>query len=158
MPTFGHTVALGYGEGDLWRLVTSTNPLPVTMPAGVGINSPIQSYAPGYMVNPGGTQNPTTDAMGYTQIRGPVMTDEGNFRANFVNSSLAVSIGTATFTNGSDVVTGSGFASDPIRLGDYIKLDADDESAWKQIDSFDDTTIYLRSAYTVAGVTIVGVN
>lgn len=144
--------AAGVDNGN----VSASNPLPVTMPpgAGVGILAPIQSYAPGYEPNPGGTTAPTVDEMGYTQIRGTVMTDEGGSRTNFANATLALSIGDCTFTNGSDQVTTTGHFTDlPVHLGDYVYLNADGATVAKRIDAIDDQTIWLSGNYAGAGGT-----
>jgi hypothetical protein len=115
--------------------------------------APVQSFAPGYGPNAGGVTQPAVDDMGYTQIRGPVMTDEGGYRHNFAGSSLAVSIGTCTFTNGSVTVTGSGFENVDLQIGCYVYLNADGITAMKRIDSFTDTEITLTEPYAGAGGT-----
>lgn len=87
------------------------------------------------------------DPGGALITRGAVTTDEGTFRVNFANTSLAVSLGSVTVAG--NVVTGSGFLAADVNYHDYFKLDADAESAWAQIDSVvDNTTILLSSAYT----------
>lgn len=96
------------------------------------------------------------DPDGALVTRGAVLTDEGTVRVNFANSSLAVSIGTATFTNGSATVTGTGFLGQlfAANVGDYVKLDADAESAWAQIDTIDsDTSLTLVANYGGTGGT-----
>lgn len=111
------------------------------------------SYAPQYEV-PSETGNTPArvDPSGNLMVRSQVLTDEGSFRANFSGSSLAISIGSCVFTNGSAVVTGTAFASYDLHMGDYVKLDADAESAWAQVDSIDSTTqLTLTEAYTGTG-------
>lgn len=94
------------------------------------------------------------DEGGALITRGAVLTDEGTFRCNFANSSLAVSIGTATLTNGSAAVTWAISPTTDLHIGDYIKLDADAESAWAQIASLDSATSgTLVSNYTGTGGT-----
>lgn len=114
-------------------------------------------FAPGYHgADSASTVDVGVDSDGYLGVRGPVTTDEGTVRVNFANSSLAVSIGTATFTNASATVTGTGFlgALFAANVGDYVKLDADAESAWAQIESIDsDTSLTLVAAYTGTGGT-----
>jgi hypothetical protein len=93
-----------------------------------------------------GVQGQIIDSGGALVTRGAVLTDEGTFRANFANTSLAVSIGTVTVVG--NVVTGTGFSTLDVHLKDYFKIDADAETAWKQIDSIDsDTQLTLTSAY-----------
>jgi hypothetical protein len=87
------------------------------------------------------------DSGGALITRGAVTTDEGTFRVNFANTSIAVSIGSVTVSG--KVVTGSGFLAADVNYRDYFKLDADAESAWSQIDYVvDNTTIMLTNAYT----------
>lgn len=106
------------------------------------------AYTPSYSVPATSVANGLPiDPSGQVSIRGAVMTDEGTFRCNFANTSLAVSIGSVTIVG--DLVTGSGFdGSIDVHYQDYFKLDADGETAWVQIDSVDsDTQITLRTAY-----------
>lgn len=113
-------------------------------------------YQPGFDVATGaGNGGPLrTDPDGNLVTRAQVLTDELGYRANFANSSLAVSIGTATFTNGSRAVTGTGFLTVDLRTDDYVKLDADAGSAWVQVQSLDgDGALTLVSAYTGTGGT-----
>jgi hypothetical protein len=115
------------------------------------------SFGPGYGADDiASVLDVRVDPDGHLKTRGAVYTDEGTLRVNFANSSLAVSIGTCTFTNASLIVTGTGFAAvdAPIRPGDYVKRDADAESAWAQIQSIDsDTSLTLVAAYTGTGGT-----
>ena len=113
-------------------------------------------YQPGYDLSEGVGAPGTllTDPDGNLVARAQVLTDEGSYRVNFANSSLAVAVGTATFTNGSDTVTGSGFLAADVRSGDYIKLNADAETAWVQVDSLNsDTNLTLIANYTGTGGT-----
>lgn len=111
-------------------------------------------YQPGFDVasGPGNGGALRTDPDGNLVTRAQVLTDELGYRANFANSSLAVSIGTATFTNGSRTVTGTGFLASDLRTDDYVKLNADAESAWVQVASLDsDTQLTLAANYSGAG-------
>lgn len=129
------------------ELVTSDG-IPTTVQAN------LRDWAPGYTTGGGGTIGLTADPDGAFITRGSVLTDEGSARINFANSSLAVSIGTATFTNGSATVTGTGFSSRVMDKGDYIKLDADTEASWAQIESINtDSTITLVNTYAGTGGT-----
>lgn len=104
-------------------------------------------YWPGYSGSPDTSlQDLTVDPSGALITRGAVTTDEGTFRINFSNTSLAVGIGSVTVAG--DVVTGTGFLAADVHYKDYFKLDADGESAWTGIASVDsDTQITLRAAY-----------
>lgn len=121
---------------------SGTNPLPI---ANYSRNA---SFAPHYgPPDAAGQTQAATDPAGAVVSRSTVLTDEGTFRINFANTSLAVSIGTITSIAGA-VVTGTGFSAVDVHMQDYFKLDADGESAWVQIDSIDsDTQLTLISAY-----------
>ncbi len=111
-------------------------------------------FWPGYGPQDEGGGPINVDPGGAVITRGPVMTDEGGYRCNFANSSLAVSIGSCVFTNGSDIVTGTGFKSVDVHTNDYVKLDADTEASLMGILSVDsDTQITLKGAYTGTGGT-----
>lgn len=89
----------------------------------------------------------SVDIGGALMTRGAILTDEGTYRINFANSSLSVPIGTITNIAG-NVITGSGFSIADVHLKDYFKLDADAETAWRQIASIDsDTQITLYTDY-----------
>ena len=107
----------------------------------------VLDFAPGYVANPGGQLPLAVDEEQQLRIRGPVMTDESGFRTNFANSSLAVAIGTCVFTNGSPVITGTGFILADLHVGDYVWSASDTFAAAVQVDSFSDTEIYLVSNY-----------
>lgn len=114
-------------------------------------------FQPGFDVSSGvGAGGPLrTDPDGNLVARAQVLTDELGYRSNFANASLAVALGTATFTNGSATVTGSGFVSvRDLRTGDYVKLDADAESGWTQVESLDgDGALTLVDNYSGTGGT-----
>jgi len=154
----------GVDDGD----VSATNPMPVTgtfwqttqpvsgpvtdaqlrataVPtAPTGDPSP---YWPSYGApTTTGVQPQLIDSGGALVTRGAVLTDEGTFRANFSNASLAIALGSVTIVG--DVVTGTGFSTTDVHWKDYFKLDADAESAWVQIATIDsDTQITLLTAY-----------
>lgn len=115
-------------------------------------------YAP--QIEPSGDTTPLPlrqDPDGNLMARSLVLTDEGSIRANFANSSISVSVGTITLTNGSNVVSGTNFAQYDLHAGDYIKLDADAESAWGQIDYFESAdSAVLVNNYTGTGGTGAG--
>lgn len=97
---------------------------------------------------------PATDPAGALVTRGAIVTDEGASRANFTGSSIASSIGTATFTNGSATVTGTGFSTLDLHWPEFVKLNADAESAWGQILFVNsDTTLTLAATYSGTGGT-----
>lgn len=95
----------------------------------------------------------TFDPDGNLKTRSASLTDEGTFRVNFANSSLRVSIGTCTFTNGSNIVTGTNFNTYDVGVGDYVNIDAHAESTLAQIKSISLTQITLVSNYTGATAT-----
>lgn len=132
--------------------VSAANPFP-TYPTG----DPV-SFWPGYGIpNSTDLRRLTIDDDLALVTRSAVLTDEGTFRANFANSSLAVALGTVTLTNGSKTVTWSISATTDVHIGDYIKLDADAESAWAQIASLESSTsATLVDNYTGTGGTSTG--
>ncbi|HND56494.1 MAG TPA: hypothetical protein PLV92_28945, partial [Pirellulaceae bacterium] len=110
--------------------VSEANPLPV-----VTLHQPA-GFWPGYS----GAESVIPDRARVDPdhalvTRGAVLTDEGTFRANFANASLAVSIGAVTVA--SDVVTGTGFLSAEVHKGDHFRVAGDAEAAWVQIASVD---------------------
>ena len=128
----------GVNAGD----VSDANGLPVTPVASSA------AYWPNYGAPTSVNQRPTSvDEGGAFVTRGAVLTDEGTFRVNFANTSIAVSIGTVSISG--RIVTGTGFSTTvDVHLKDYFKLDADGESAWLQIESIDSSTqLTLVSAY-----------
>lgn len=127
--------------------VSATDPMPVAPKADPA------AFFPGYLApTTTGPQPLNVDDYGALVTRGAVTTDEGTFRVNFANTSLAVNIGTVTVSG--RTVTGTGFAGfTDVHAKDYFKLDADGESAWVQIDSVDsDTQITLKSAYVGSAI------
>lgn len=95
-----------------------------------------------------------TDPSGALVTRGAITTDEGTGRASFTGNSLSISPGTATFTNGSSAVTGSGFTATDLHFLDFVKLGADSETAWSEISFVNsDTSLTLFSPYTGTGGT-----
>lgn len=135
----------GWGAPGTYNDASEAFPLPVAPRARAA------DFWPGYGgTTDTGTAEQTIDPSGATIVRGAVVTDEGTFRVNFANTSLAVTLGTVTVSG--RTVTGSGFISNTTRdvhLQDYFKLDADGESSWVQIESVDsDTQLTLRVAYT----------
>jgi hypothetical protein len=94
------------------------------------------------------------DEAGALITRGGITTDEGSVRFNFSGATLARSLGSCTFTTGSAVVSGTGFLSAGAVLGDYVKLTADADSAWAQLDLINsDTELILKVLYTGVGGT-----
>jgi len=105
-----------------------------------------KDFAPFYSGTAETGQIPSIDPGGNLLTRGTVLTDEGTFRCNFANTSLAVAVGTVSIVGA--VVTGIGFLDTDVHYKDYFKLDADGESAWVAIESIDcDTQLTLRTAY-----------
>lgn len=93
------------------------------------------------------------DPDGNLNCRAAVLTDEGGYRVNFANASLGISLGNCTFVNGSTTVTGT-FTAPDLHIGDYVKLDADGESAWAQIEVIDSLSqLTLTAPYTGTSAT-----
>lgn len=101
------------------------------------------------------TQELTFDPDNNLKTRSSTLTDEGTFRINFSNSSLRVSIGTCTFTNGSKTVTGANFDTYDLHVGDYVNINGHSENTLVQIESLTLTEIILVSNYL--GATTTGV-
>lgn len=89
--------------------------------------------------------------------RSTVSTDEGHFRHDFPGAALTATIsGTnCTFTNASATVTGAGTSFlTTVYRGMYVKLNADAETAWAQVQSVEsNTSLTLTAAYTGTGGT-----
>lgn len=97
-----------------------------------------------------GTSNPTIDAFGNLETRGPILTDEGSLRDDFTGAALTTALtGTVTFTNGSTTVTGAGTAfTTQVAVGQYIKKSADPEADYVQVSFItSDTALTLVSNY-----------
>lgn len=119
-----------------------------------GITGRLVDFSPKY--SPDGSLIPFNigvDGDNNLLVRGPILTDEGGFRLNFANTSLDVTLGTLTFTAGSNIVTTAvDLTTVDLHRGDYIKLDADGESAWRQIETFNSINeIVLTSSYPNTG-------
>lgn len=83
--------------------------------------------------------------------RAQVLTDEESFRDDFTSGSLSKALtGTATFTNGSDIVSGVGTKFlEEAKLSLYLKLSTDDESHLMTIYNVQsDELLHLDSPYT----------
>lgn len=144
-------VKLDVGSDGASSPVTTSNPLPSRL------TTTAADFQPGYSLQSAGETNLATDPGGNLLVRSQTLTDEGTFRVNFANSSLAVSLGTLTLTNGSAAVSWSITEATDLHAGDYVKLDADAESAWAQILSIDSTTSgTLATNYTGTGGTSAG--
>lgn len=149
-------IKMAVGADGVAVPVSSSDPFPVQQQGAVETSTTGTHYQPGFDVaaGPGAGGPLRTDPDGNLVARAQVLTDEMGYRANFANTSLAVAIGTATFTNGSRIVTGTGFVAADLRTDDYTKLNADAESAWTQIESLDsDTQLTLIAPYSGTGGT-----
>jgi len=96
------------------------------------------------------------DDLGLLAMRGQILTDEGSFRDNFNTpaGSLNTALGTATFTNASLTVTGTGFLTVGVSRDSYVRLTADGNAAWARVARVvSATTLELEAAYTGAGGT-----
>ncbi len=140
---------IAFGDENTFNRVSATDPLPTALSASqIAALAPLAeqpiaganaAYWPSYQVpQSGGNTGASVDTGGALVTRGAVLTDEGTFRANFANTSLAVAIGTCTVSG--KIVTGTGFNVSDVHLKDYFKFDADAESAWLQIESIDSAT------------------
>lgn len=90
------------------------------------------------------------DAEGQLMNRGPVLTDEGSLRDDFVGASLTSELtGTVFFTNGSEDVTGVGtLFTQEVNRDYYIKLVTDDFERWVAIvRAPTDTSLRLEAPY-----------
>lgn len=92
------------------------------------------------------------DAWGQLMTRGPAITDEGGVRDDFTGTSLETEMtGTLSFTNGSNVVTGSGtLFTEEANRDFYVKLVSDtDFSNWMRVQrAVTDETLLLESEYS----------
>jgi len=83
-------------------------------------------------------------------IRGPVLTDETSFREDFPGTELyTVLTGTLYFSNGGTSVQGLGTSFlGEIKLGQYVKLNSDDDEYLAVVqDIYSDTNLTLEDAY-----------
>lgn len=148
------TVELNAGLGGAKSLHESNIPAVdgQTPPAGavaqaVKLMGKAVNFWPGY-TGPAqaGLRSVQVDDGGATTTRGAVLTDEGTFRCNFANASLAVSIGAVTVAG--NIVTGTGFLTADVHYKDYFKIAADGVTAWVQIAGINsDTEIELVDTY-----------
>jgi hypothetical protein len=112
-------------------------------------------WAPDPMTDPYGAASDEVvshyiDVAGALVTRGQTLTDEGSIRDDFVGTSLFTELsGEVTFTNGSNVVTGSGtLFNDEVTRDHYIKLTTDDDTKWALVGrSPNDTVLYLFEPY-----------
>ena len=149
-------VKIAYGTQDSVTYASPASPLPVSA-VGASIIAGLQSdFTPGYSEN---SNIPTTikaDPDGNIKTRGNILTDEGSYRINFSNSSLAVAIPSCTFTNGSNIVTCVSGLTNLIydmHKGVYVYLNADGVSQALQVIDYNDSTMILESAYLGTGGT-----
>lgn len=119
------------------------------------ISTETADFSPSYGVQDEGLTRTYVDPSGNLLTRGPVHTDEGSYTANFSGSSVSTAINNCTFVNGSPTVTGTGFSTTALmQPREYIKLDADAESAWAQIyQIISDTELVLYENYTGSSAT-----
>lgn len=139
------------GADGVAQDVSAANPMPITASElSVAPTGEAVAYWPAYKA-PSSTERRGigVDEGGALVTRGAVTTDEGTFRVNFANTSIAVTLGTVTRSG--RVITGTGFGSADVHEGDYFKFDADADTSWMQIASIDsDTQITLAGDYTGA--------
>lgn len=91
-----------------------------------------------------------SESTGALRIRGPIHTDEGSFRDDFIGSNNVLSLtGTLLFTNGSTSVIGTGtlFTSE-LNKNFYIKKSTDSNSVYEGIfNIISDTELELEHPY-----------
>jgi hypothetical protein len=91
------------------------------------------------------------DTSGRLETHGSITTDEGSFRDDFVGTTLTTTLaGTVTFTNNSNIVTGSGTNfTKSVLVGQFIKKSSDAETLYVLVSSVNsDTSLTLSSVYT----------
>jgi hypothetical protein len=91
------------------------------------------------------------DGEGSLVTRGAAITDEGSLRDDFTGSDIVTDLtGNITFTNGSDVITGSGTSfTTELNRDRYIKLSTDGYTTWAKIlRAPTDTTAQLDGVYS----------
>ena len=122
---------------------------------GLMVSGGSADFYPGYGDSSQGGGSVNVDAGGNLVTRGGVLTDAGGFRANFTGSLFLTDIGECTFENGSDIVTGTGFATNNvIHVFDYVKLGTDADTAMVQVIAVvDDNTLMLAEPYSGTGGT-----
>lgn len=147
-------VEIGYVDAGGTNLATvkDTQPLPARqMGLSTGGFFPAPKGAVFPSVANGTYASSMVDVAGNMMTRGPVITDETSMREDFPGSSLGPTSGTVVMTNGSTAVTGTGFFTSA-RHYDYIKLNADADAAWAQIQTINsDTSLTLVSNYSGTG-------
>lgn len=144
-------VVLPAGGSGLTDSELRATPVPVTSSAGS------VAFAPFYDAMNQGGGNLGIDPSGALAVRATGLTDEGTFRVNFANAGLGVALGTVTLTNGSRAVAWTIGATTDLHAGDYIKLDADAESAWAQVNTVDSLSAgTLVGNYSGTGGTSAG--
>lgn len=137
------------GSNFAWSYVYNQQPANLQVMNNATITS--LSYPSPYNYNSYTGAPLTQDTSGNLQIRGPILTDEGSFRDDFSGAALFTTIsGTASFTNGSKVVSGSGTSfTTQVGVGQYLKLAGDANSAYAQVYTVNnDTSITLLTPYT----------
>ena len=139
---------LTWTEDEGWAVIANGS----NQTSGAAMASVMSDYDPIKDVYDTGIQSQlTVDPTNHLLVRGPVNTDEGSFYDHFAGLSLSTALtGTLTFGGGAISVTGSGTAfTTQVQQGQYVKLSADPETAYAQVDSVQsDTQLTLSSGYT----------
>ena len=86
---------------------------------------------------------------GRLETFGSVTSDAGSFRDDFIGTALTSSIGTVTFVNNSTDIVGVGTSfTTTVKVGQWIKKNADSETLYVEVDKVNsDTSITLLTAY-----------
>lgn len=140
-------IKAGHGMDGLYYDATDDTPLPV------GVSAIEADYSPQYGAATETVAKLRVDPSGNLLVRAQVHGDEGGYRTNFSGTSLAVPIGTCTFTQNSPTVVGTLFDVSQVHLGDFVYLDADGYGQAVQVDYITPTEITLKSPYLGAGGT-----
>lgn len=91
----------------------------------------------------------SVDTAGSLMVRGPTLTDEGSFRANFSGTTLSSPIGNVIASASQVSSTDASLYLGPysIKPGEYFKVSADADTAYKQITSLSAMYLLLESNY-----------
>ena len=98
-----------------------------------------------------GSARLNTISAGSLAVRGQALTDEGGYRDDFGADVIQTSTGTAVFTNGSDVVTGTGFLTEGLSRDWHISAAGRASTELLKVFRVDsDTKLYLEAPYAGA--------
>lgn len=107
-----------------------------------------------------GSKSLQTDREGALRVRAQVLSDEGVFKDSFPGSSLESNLtGTCTFTNGSEIVVGSGTSfTTELTTDHYIRHTSDGQTYYQKVGKVVlDNLLYLDDVYTGTSGSVTGV-